>query len=113
MGTESRLEDKERLVILRPRTIVMVAGVLVGLAAALWVVWIARKVITWVLVAIFLALAIDPAVRWVQSRGVRRRGLAAGLVYVIVLLCIGGLAAVFIPVLVEQVNDFIDAVPGY
>src|SRR3954468_1181397 len=107
------MDSNERVVSLRPRTVAMVSGILVGIAAALWVVWIARQVITWVLIALFLALALDPAVRWVQRRGVQRRGAAAGLVYVAALLAIAALAAIFIPTLVSQVNKFVDSVPGY
>src|SRR3954452_24028039 len=103
----------ERVVALRPRTVVMVSSILIGIAAALWVVWVARHVITWILVAAFLAVALDPAVRWLQRHGVRRRGAAAGLVYLAVLLALAGLAAVFIPTMVSQVGDFVDAVPGY
>jgi hypothetical protein len=40
---------EERLVSIRPRTILLVVGVLLGVAMALWVVWVARQVITWVL----------------------------------------------------------------
>src|SRR3954451_7723124 len=107
------MEANERVVTLRPRTVATVSGILIGIAAALWVVWIARQVITWILIALFLALALDPAVRWVQRHGVRRRGAAAGVVYAIVLLGIAGLAAIFVPTLVSQVNKFVDAIPGY
>ena len=68
------IDVSERVVLFRPRTVLQVAGVLLGVATALWVVWISRRVITWVLVALFLALALDPAVRFLQARGVRRRG---------------------------------------
>src|SRR3954467_5118933 len=107
------MDANERVLRVRPRTVAMVSAILIGIAAALWVVWIARQVITWVLIALFLALALDPAVRWVQRRGVQRRGAAAGLVYVAALLVIAALAAIFIPTLVSQVNTFVDALPGY
>src|SRR4051794_21191002 len=107
------MDANERVLRVRPRTVAMVSAILIGIAAALWIVWIARQVITWVLIASFLALALDPAVRWVQRGMVARRGAAAGLVYVIVLLVIAGLAAIFVPTLVSQVNKFVDALPGY
>jgi predicted PurR-regulated permease PerM len=44
---------------------------------------------------------------------VRRRGLASGLAILIVLAAIAGIAALFVPTLVDNVNKFIDAVPGY
>jgi predicted PurR-regulated permease PerM len=105
--------DKERVVELRPRTVAMVAGVLLGIAAALWVVWTARQVLAWVLIALFLSLALNPAVDWVQHRGVRRRGAATGIVFTITLVAVAALIAGFGSVVVQQVNDFIDAVPGY
>src|SRR3954447_7961533 len=103
----------ERVVVLRPRTVIMVSSILIGIAAALWVVWIARLVIAWILIALFLALALDPAVRAFQRRGVRSRGLAAGLVYLIAFLVMACLAALFIPTLVGQVNDFVHQIPQY
>jgi predicted PurR-regulated permease PerM len=105
--------DKERIVELRPRTVALTASVLLGMAAALWIVWTARQVLSWVLIALFLTLALNPAVEWLQRRGVHRRGMAAAIVFVIALLALIGLATGFGSVLVEQVNDFIDAVPGY
>ena len=90
-----------------------VSIILIGIAAALWVVWVSRHVITWMLVSLFLALAINPAVEALQRRGIRRRGAAAGLIYLAVLIVVGGLIAAFVPTLINQVNSFVDAVPGY
>lgn len=103
----------ERLVRVRPRVVLVVLGVILAAAIVLWMAWVARQVITWILISLFLALALDPAVAALQRRGVRRRGLAVGVVYLIglVALAISGIA--FIPTLVSQVGEFIDAVPGY
>src|SRR3954454_24945151 len=92
----------ERLVTFRPRTIVSVSAILVGIAAALWVLWISRHVITWILVSLFLALAINPAVEAMQRRGVKHRGTAAGLIYLVVVLAVAGLVAAFVPTLIHQ-----------
>ncbi len=107
------MESRERLVSFRARTIVSVSAILVGIAAALWVVWVSRHVITWILVSLFLALAINPAVEALHRRGIKHRGTAAGLIYLIVVLAVAGLLAAFLPSLISQVNDFIQAVPGY
>jgi predicted PurR-regulated permease PerM len=66
-----------------------------------------------VLIALFLALALNPAVEWVQHRGVHRRGAAAGIVFAVSLIAVVALIIGFGSVVVQQVNDFIDAVPGY
>jgi predicted PurR-regulated permease PerM len=97
----------------RPRTVLQVAAVLLGVAIALWVVWISHRVLTWVLVAVFLALALDPAVRFLQEHGVRRRGAAAAIIYVSAILAIALLAALLVPPVVDQAQGLGDAAPGY
>src|SRR3954447_24666911 len=103
----------ERVVAFRPRTILTSALVLVGVAVVLWVMWVSRRVLVWTFVSVFLAVAMSPAVDALQRRGVHRRGLAAGGVYLIVLAILVGIGALFIPTLIQQVNDLVDAVPGY
>jgi predicted PurR-regulated permease PerM len=96
-----------------PRTALVLWATLIGLLAGLWLIWTAREVLTWIFVALFLAVAIAPAVSWLQRHGVRRRGAAAALVYLAILLAIVGVLAALLPPLISQVNSFIDAVPGY
>ena len=103
----------ERVVLFRPRTVLQVAGVLLGVAMALWVVWISRRVITWVLVALFLALALDPAVRFLQARGLRRRGAAAAVIYVTGIAVAALMAALLLPPLIDQAEGLGDAAPEY
>jgi predicted PurR-regulated permease PerM len=103
----------DRVVSFRPRTVVTVAALLVGVAVVLWVIWVSRRVLVWTFVSAFLAVALSPAVDAVQRRGVHRRGLAAGIVYLIMIAVIAGLGALFIPTLVDQVNQLVDAAPGY
>jgi predicted PurR-regulated permease PerM len=112
-GSEG-LVPEERVVLLRPRTIVTTAALIVGLAAALWIVYTARQALTWVLVSVFLALALNPAVDAVQRRfGVARRGAAAGIIYVLALLALAALGFALIPPIADQVNGLAQAAPGY
>jgi predicted PurR-regulated permease PerM len=55
----------------------------------------------------------NPLVEWLQRRGIERRGLAAGTAFLLVILAIAGISALFIPTLVDNVNKFVDATPGY
>ena len=103
----------ERLVHFRSRTVLGVLGIVIAVAVTLEILWIARHVITWILVSLFLALALNPAVEWLQRRGVRRRGLATAGAYLGALVVIAGIAAIFIPTLVDQVSSFVNALPGY
>ena len=103
----------ERIVRIRVRTILMIFGLAIATWALLHIVSIARQVIVWVLIALFLALAINPLVELLQRRGLRRRGIATGVAILLVLLGIAAIGALFIPTLVDNVNKFVDAVPGY
>jgi predicted PurR-regulated permease PerM len=104
---------RERIIDVRPRTVLKVAGLLVGVAVVVWVAWISRRVLTWTLVALFLAMALNPAVAWLQGNGVHRRGAAVAIVYVSGLLVIAGLGALIVPTIVQQVDDLIQSAPRY
>jgi predicted PurR-regulated permease PerM len=100
----------ERVVLFRPRTILVILAVTLLVAVVLALVYLAWHVITWILIAVFLAAALNPAVEFLERRGVRR-GLASGLVFLLALGFLTGLGFLVIPPLVTQVRDFVDAVP--
>jgi predicted PurR-regulated permease PerM len=100
----------ERTVLVRPRTVLTVLGIALGVGVALWLFYAARGVLGWILIAAFLAMALNPAVEALEQRGVRR-GRAAGLVYLCAVVAIAGLSYLLIPPLVGQITDFVDAVP--
>jgi predicted PurR-regulated permease PerM len=95
------------------RTIFTVLAIVLSVAAVLEVLWISRHVLTWVFISLFLALALNPAVEWLQRHGVARRGLAVGITYLGVAIVVTALGAAFIPTLVHQVNSFVDKLPDY
>jgi predicted PurR-regulated permease PerM len=104
----------ERVVLIRPRTVLSVAGILIGLAIVLEVVYAARHVLTWVAVALFLALALDPAVRWLQARTpIRSRGAATGVIYLLFVAALVGMGYLLLTPLIHQVQGLADALPGY
>ena len=103
----------ERIVHFRPRTILLVIAIIIGIAVTLEVLWISRRVVAWIFIAVFLALALNPAVDRLQRHGVRQRGLATGIVYLAALGAIAAIGALFVPTLVDQVNSFANKVPDY
>jgi predicted PurR-regulated permease PerM len=105
--------SQERVVRFSLRTVLAVIGLVIAAWALLSIVSITRQVISWILVAVFLALALNPAVEWFMRHGVRRRGYAAALTYAIALVAIAAIGYAFIPTLVHQVNEFVKALPGY
>jgi predicted PurR-regulated permease PerM len=103
----------ERLVRIRLRTVLSLLIIIVAVAVALEVIWIARHVLTWIAISLFLALALNPAVEWLQRRGLRRRGAAAAVAYLLALGFFVAIGFTFVPTLVSQVNDFVDKLPDY
>jgi predicted PurR-regulated permease PerM len=103
----------ERVVRFSLRSVAGVIALLVAAWAVIHVVVVARQVVTWFLIALFLALALNPAVEWLQRRGIRRRGAAVGITYLAAVAVLAGIGFAFIPTLVDQVNNFVQAVPGY
>jgi predicted PurR-regulated permease PerM len=103
----------ERVIRFSPRSVLLVIGLVLATLLALHVLSAVRDLVVWLLVALFLAMALNPAVEWVQRRGVKRRGLAVAVVFVGALLLVVAIAATFVPTLVREVNDFANAVPDY
>jgi predicted PurR-regulated permease PerM len=103
----------ERVVSFRPRSILTAALVLVGVGVVLWVLWVSRRVLVWTFVSVFLAVALSPAVDALQRRGIGRRGIAAVIVYLLLTAVIAGMGALIVPTLIQQVDDLVQAAPGY
>ena len=86
-------------------------GVLAVLAAAA-AVYTTRAVLVRVLIALFIAISLDPAVRALTRRGVRR-----SLAVLVIFLIAGGLVAAFlvsvIPAMVHQFEALVHDFPGY
>jgi predicted PurR-regulated permease PerM len=102
----------DRIVLFRPRTIFLVLAILLGVSIVLYVLWVARHVLSWLLIALFLTLALNPAVDLLQRRGLGR-GLATGTTFVLALVVVGGFGFLFVPTLVDQVTSFANKVPDY
>jgi len=103
----------ERVVDLRTRTILRLLLLVLAVAATLEVLWIARHVLAWVVIALFLALALAPLVGWIERRGHVSRGVAIAIAYLIVLVVVAAVGATFVPKLIDEVNGFVQALPNY
>jgi predicted PurR-regulated permease PerM len=101
-----------RVVTVRPRTVLVVLGISVLVGFALLLAYLAWQVLTWILVSILLAAALNPAVERFERRGMSR-GVAASLVFALALLVLTAIGFLVIPPLVGQVSDFIDAIPDF
>jgi predicted PurR-regulated permease PerM len=86
-------------------------GALAAIAAAA-AVWSVRELLLRVLVALFLAVSLDPAVRWLEGRGVRR-GVAVGLIFAVFVAILAAFLLSIIPPLANQVGELVRNLPDY
>ncbi len=103
---------EERILRIRPTTVLAVLGITFGFLLLLYVTWISRQVLTWIIVAIFLTLALNPAVEAFERRGLRR-GLATTVTTLLAVGVIVALGSLFIPTLVDEATGFADELPEY
>ena len=103
---------QEHVVTVRPRTVLLVLAMSILVGLLLLLVYFAWHVVTWILLAILLAAALNPAVEALERRGLSR-GRAATVVFALALVVVTGLGFLVIPRLVSQATDFVDAVPKY
>jgi predicted PurR-regulated permease PerM len=68
------------------------------------------QTITLVVIAAFLAVGLDPVVRWLQRRGLGR-GSAVAIVFIGVIGIFAGFGAIIIPDIVDQATQLIDSAP--
>src|SRR5215204_1609637 len=74
----------------------------------LFLIWQVRTFIGWLVIALFLAAVLNPAVNWLQRRHrMVKRPIAIALTYLGVLVALLLVVGIFVPVLVDQINGFI------
>jgi predicted PurR-regulated permease PerM len=95
------------------RAILRVVGVLLAVGLALWLIWVSRNVLTWVAIAAFLAVAINPLVNLLQDRLRLRRAPSILIVYVLVAGLLAGAALLLVPPLIDAAQELTDEVPEY
>jgi predicted PurR-regulated permease PerM len=101
-----------RVLAIRPRTVVAVLGIAVAVGLVVVLLYLAWNVLSWIVVSILLATALNPAVQAFERRGLKRPW-AASLVFGIALLVLTGIGLLVIPPLVTQVTDFVNTVPDF
>jgi predicted PurR-regulated permease PerM len=101
-----------RVIAIRPRTVFLVIGITVLVGLVLLLGYLAWHVLTWIIVAMLLAAALNPAVERLEARGLGR-GVSASIVFVSTLLLLSAIGALVIPPLISQVTEFVDAVPDF
>jgi predicted PurR-regulated permease PerM len=86
-------------------------GVLVA-----WGLWNAlgqaKSVLILLVVSMFIAVGLNPLVEWFMRRGLKR-GLAVGVVFLLMILAVLGVGFAIVPVVTDQINNLINNAPDW
>ena len=98
------------------RSPVRVAAIVMGMVlltvAGLMLVYATRRVLTWIIIAVFVATALHPLTNWVQRRlPWCRRWLSTLIVFLVGFAVLAGLVALFVIPLVREGARFADQAP--
>lgn len=94
------------------RTLATAIGMVVLTALGLLFVYEVRRVLVWVIVALFFAVALYPVVNFLERRYPRApRSVATLVVFLVVFLVLVGLAAVFAVPLAREATDLAGQLP--
>jgi predicted PurR-regulated permease PerM len=98
-------------VVIAPRTLVAFVAVSLGGVLLLALAYIARGILVQLVVAIVLAMALDPLVRMLERRGLGRGG-AVGVAFAVALLGVALFVYLLVPPLVDELTRFVHNVPA-
>jgi predicted PurR-regulated permease PerM len=99
-----RIDSPARVI---ARNVLVIAAVVL----ILYILWLLRQPISWLVIAAFLAVAVTGPVNFFQRY--MRRGLAIALVYIGLLLIPIGLGAALLPPIVNEISDVATNAPEY
>jgi predicted PurR-regulated permease PerM len=85
--------------------------IVVAVALALYVIYLLRRPLSWLVIAAFIAIAVSGPVNLLSQH--MRRGFAIAIVYLTVILIPIGVGAVIVPSLVGQAEELADNAPEY
>ncbi len=94
-----------------PRDVLVVVGVVLAVALALFLLFELRRVLVWLFLAVFFAAVLAPLVDRVE-RTVARRGAAVAIVVVAITVLLGGIAFAFARPVITQSVEFADDLPA-
>jgi predicted PurR-regulated permease PerM len=93
------------------RAVLRIVLIIVAVVLCLYLIYLLRKPLTWLGIALFLAVALSPPVNYLNRY--MKRGFAILLVYLAMLGIVVALAALLIPPIVNEVADLADNAPRY
>lgn len=95
-----------------PRLLVLVVVTAILAYGAFSLLGRLRNIIVWLIAALFLSFALEPAVNWLAEHGWRRGSATASVLFGLALLGIV-LVAAMVPLVIDQVQELIQRVPQW
>jgi predicted PurR-regulated permease PerM len=95
-----------------PRAVLTNVLIVLGVVLGLYVLYLLRRPLGWLVIATFLAIAMSGPVNWLHRR-LGRRGPAIALTYLALLLVPVALTAIVVPPVVRGANDLANNAPRY
>jgi predicted PurR-regulated permease PerM len=102
---DERARNQPTQVVVAPRTLVTFVAVSLAAAFLVALVYAARGIVIQLLVAVVLAMALEPFVQLLERRGIGR-GRAVGITFAVAALAVAAFGYVLIPPLVHEVASF-------
>ena len=106
--TDPAQPSDQRVFVRRTLTVMLV---LIAGAAFLWLMFELRGILVMIFVSLFVAVAFEPPVHFLEKKG-WRRGVATGVVFLAGLLLSLGFVAALAPLFVSQIEELIQSIPG-
>ena len=95
------------------RTIFATVAVVLGVVAAWWILSSLTRIVTWIVIAAFVAVILNPAVDFLEQRARIRRGLATLVVFIVGVAVFTAMMYAFIRPIVDQSQEFARNFPEY
>ena len=96
---------------LTARSIARTVLIAVAVLLTMYVLYLLRKPLSWLIIAAFIAVAAAGPVNVLQRR--MKRGFAIAIVYLVIILIPIGLGALLVPPIVGEAEDLADNAPEY
>jgi predicted PurR-regulated permease PerM len=94
-----------------PRAVLRTVLIVVSVVLTIYVIYLLRRPLSWIVIAGFVAIAVSGPVAVLQKR--MRRGAAIALVYLVLVAIPIAIAAVLVPEIVNQGEDLVKKAPEY
>lgn len=95
-----------------PRAYLLAAVTVAALVITFWMLTQLKGLLTILVVSLFLAFSIEPAVNWLAAKG-WKRGPATGVVFIGVLVAVASFVWTLGELVVDQVSALVDNAPRY